>query len=89
MLLGRCWFDDLKCSKGIQCLDNYIRDWNKSNGCWSNKPKHNQASHGADAFRMLAVGLPLITGVEEMNDEKAEAMWRKESGYWKDYSIFG
>jgi hypothetical protein len=26
-------------------------------GCWSSQPLHNFASHGADAFRMLAVSI--------------------------------
>lgn len=30
---------------------------NDRHGCWSSHPLHNFASHGADAFRMLAVGI--------------------------------
>jgi hypothetical protein len=56
-LLNRCWFDEEKCAKGITCLDNYKKEWNDRHGCWSSRPLHNFASHGADAFRMLAVGI--------------------------------
>lgn len=55
-LLNRCWFDEKKCSKGIQALESYRKEWNERHGCWSSHPLHNFASHGADAFRMLAVG---------------------------------
>ena len=55
-LFVRCWFDEVKCQKGIMALDNYKRAWNKTQGCWSSHPLHNDASHGSDAFRMLAVG---------------------------------
>ncbi len=56
-LLNRCWFDEEKCSKGIHSLENYKREWNERQGCWASQPLHNFASHGADAFRMLAVGM--------------------------------
>lgn len=56
-ILPRCWFDEEKCSKGITSLDNYKKKWNDRHGCWSSHPLHNFASHGADAFRMLAVGI--------------------------------
>lgn len=55
-LLNRCWFDEVKCAKGIAALENYKKQWNDKHGCWSSHPLHNFASHGADAFRMLAVG---------------------------------
>lgn len=55
--LDRCWFDEVKCSIGIRALENYKKEWNDRHGCWSSQPLHNFASHGADAFRMLAVGI--------------------------------
>lgn len=56
-ILPRCWFDEERCSKGISALDSYKKEWNERHGCWSSRPLHNFASHGADAFRMLAVGI--------------------------------
>lgn len=55
-ILNRCWFDEIKCGLGIKALENYKKEWNDRHGCWSSHPLHNFASHGADAFRMLAVG---------------------------------
>jgi hypothetical protein len=56
-ILNRCWFEEAKCAKGITALENYKKQWNDRHGCWSSHPLHNFASHGADAFRMLAVGI--------------------------------
>jgi hypothetical protein len=47
-ILHRCWFDEVKCALGIKALENYKKEWNDRHGCWSSKPLHNFASHGAD-----------------------------------------
>jgi hypothetical protein len=59
-ILHRCYFDEEKCSKGIQMLDNYRKEWNDPLGCWRDRPLHNFASHGADSFRIMACGLALV-----------------------------
>jgi len=59
-ILSRCWFDESKCSVGIKCLDGYKKEWDDKHACWRSNPLHNWASHGADAFRTLAVGLNLV-----------------------------
>lgn len=56
-ILNRCWFDEAKSAKGITALESYKKQWNDRHGCWSSLPLHNFASHGADAFRMLATGI--------------------------------
>ena len=56
-LLNRCWFDEGKCASGIKALESYKKEWNDRYGCWGSKPLHNFASHGADAFRMMAVSI--------------------------------
>jgi len=56
-ILNRCWFDETKGALGIKALENYKKEWNDRYGCWSSQPLHNFASHGADAFRMLAVSM--------------------------------
>ncbi|MAB96939.1 MAG: terminase [Pseudomonadaceae bacterium] len=54
-LLSRCAFDDEKCEEGIACLENYRKEWDDKRGCWKDKPLHDWASHGSDAFRYFAV----------------------------------
>lgn len=54
-ILSRCWFDKDKCSRGIQALKNYKKDWDDKNKIFRNNPKHDWSSHGADGFRCFAV----------------------------------
>ena len=55
-VFNRCWFDRKKCDRGINALKNYKKDWDEKNKVFRNNPKHDWASHGADAFRTFAVG---------------------------------
>jgi len=55
-LLPTCTFDKELAQYGIEVLMGYERAWNEKTKCFMNTPSHNWASHGADAFRMLAVG---------------------------------
>lgn len=57
MLLPKCVFDREKCKRGIDALKNYERKWDSKNKIYQQTPNHNWASHGADGFRTLAVGL--------------------------------
>ena len=55
-MINKCWFDAKKCEKGVDCLINYTRDWDENGKTWRSRPRHDWASHGADAFRYLAIG---------------------------------
>lgn len=57
MLLPRCWMDEAKCSAGLEALQNYRWDFNQRLDEFKPTPVHDWASHGADAFRYLALGL--------------------------------
>jgi len=54
--LNACWIDEKYCARGIQCLDNYRKEWDPARGVWRQKPRHDWASHGADALMTGAVG---------------------------------
>lgn len=54
-VLGLCWFDEGTCSDGIMHLDEYRKEWNDQLGIWRNQPRHDAASHGADAFQTFAI----------------------------------
>lgn len=54
-LMARCWFDENQCSDGISCIQRYRYDVDPNTGAFSQKPLHDEYSHGADAFRYLAV----------------------------------
>lgn len=56
MLFSQCWFDSEKCHRGINALKNYRKEWDEKNKVFRTMPKHDWASHGADAFRTGAIG---------------------------------
>lgn len=57
MVFPRCWFDETKAARGLECLQNYRRELNEKLGEFRSTPVHDWASHGADAFRYLAVAI--------------------------------
>ena len=54
LALMRAWFDT-KCEDGIECLRQYQREYDEDKKVFRDKPRHDWTSHGADAFRMLAI----------------------------------
>jgi len=55
-MIPNCWFDEKNCERGLDSLVNYSRDWDENGKTWRLRPRHDWASHGADAFRYLAIG---------------------------------
>lgn len=56
MLLPKCWFDSQKCERGIEALQHYRWDYNtRIEEYKDHLPVHDWASHGASAFRYLAL----------------------------------
>jgi hypothetical protein len=55
MLFPRVYFDEKACAAGIDALTHYRRDYNGRLGEFKPTPVHDWASHGADAFRYLAI----------------------------------
>lgn len=51
----RCWFDALKCEKGLEALRHYHREWDADLMRFGNDPVHDWSSHAADAFRYLSL----------------------------------
>lgn len=61
MLFSRCVFDETKCADGLDALMNYRREYAEKLGEFKPQPLHDWASHGADAFRYLAMGIEQAT----------------------------
>lgn len=55
VLFPRMWFDKTKCSKGLECLRNYRKQWDDKKKSFQDRPYHDWSSHGADALRMLGI----------------------------------
>lgn len=54
-MLAKTEFDEAGCAQGVRCLKNYRKDWDEDLGVWKDQPRHDWASHGADALGGLAV----------------------------------
>jgi hypothetical protein len=54
-ILPQCWFDAHATEEGIRALSHYQKTFNEKTQSYSNKPLHNWASNGADAFRYFAL----------------------------------
>lgn len=88
-ILPMCWFSH-KCDErieqkkgnpvsGIMCLDAYRKDWDDKLGVWKKEPRHDDASHGADAFMTFADG---FFHEEEVREQPPLAVGRNPStGY--------
>lgn len=55
LVLPGCYFDEAKTADGLFRLRHYA--YKITNGVWSNEPKHDENSDGADAFRYFAVAM--------------------------------
>ena len=53
--LGITWFDEQRCTEGLEALRQYQREHDEDKKAFKEKPRHDWTSHCADAFRMLAV----------------------------------
>jgi hypothetical protein len=78
-------FDAGPCSEGIKVLRGYRKEWDEEHGCWKDKPRHDWASHGSDAFRILACAyrdvMPPPTPEQEAEKrKKAEPRWAGVGG---------
>ena len=62
MLFPLCWFDAERTRGGVEALQHYRRDYNSRLNEFKATPVHDWASHGADAFRYLAVRMRLPSG---------------------------
>lgn len=71
-ILNRCWFDEVKCEKGIKAMENYKKEWDDKHACWRSQPLHNWSSHGADAFRTLATGLSFVQSINIIDSHRPQ-----------------
>jgi len=47
---SKCWFDEEKCKRGLECLRAFHYDYDDKNKLLKDKPKHDWSSHSSDAF---------------------------------------
>lgn len=78
LILPRCWFDETKAARLIECLRQYRKTYNAKLEAFTAVPVHNQFSHGADAFRGLAVRHQVP--IEKAKREAVQMP--REYGFW-------
>lgn len=54
-LFRKFYIDTKNCSRLVEALRSYRKEWNDRRGVWKNKPLHDEHSHFADAVRLLAM----------------------------------
>ena len=47
---SRCWFDEEKCKRGLECLRAYHFSYDEKNRLLKDKPEHDWSSHSSSAF---------------------------------------
>jgi phage terminase large subunit len=63
MVFPKCYFDQHKAARLLECLKRYRRAINQRTNEPSG-PLHDEYSHGADAFRYLGMAVPLMRNTE-------------------------
>lgn len=81
-IIPRCWFDEKKCDRGIQALKSYRKEYSERLSTFRDSPLHDWSSHGADAFRYLAVGMEFISPMKPVLKMQVKPLrQRKEHGW--------
>ncbi len=68
IFIPKCWFDEKRTRKGLKALGAYHYEWDTRLGTPKQKPVGDWASHGADAFRYLALGFDTASHMGWNND---------------------
>lgn len=55
VMFDRVWFDADRCKDGLEALRQYKADFDEKKKAFKDAPRHDWASHPADAFRYLAM----------------------------------
>jgi hypothetical protein len=80
-ILPMCWFDRVKCDQGIKALRHYHKEYDTKKKIFSNSPKHDWSSHGADAFRTFATSTVGNFGMSGMRNRFTQKELTCEYGY--------
>jgi len=91
LVFPRFWIDDTKCQGLLDALANYRADYDEKKRTFKDEPRHDWASHGADALRLLACAMRLgedaprpktrlprrgVLSVEQARKEPMGVRWR-------------
>lgn len=90
--LNICWFDQENCTQayakqevGLASLEQYRKEWDEKMGSYKQKPLHNWASHGADAFMTMATAhnwTPAWIAGEQVQNAIAKSRAKADAKGW-------
>ena len=80
-----CRFDETKCSRGIDCLTEYHKERDDVLQVFKDKPLHNWASNGADAFRTMAKSD--VRTASRMTPDQGQQITRFDARYIDDQRL--
>lgn len=69
LMTRHCWFDREKCADGLEALRQYRAEYDEKAKVFKDIPKHDWASHSADAYRYLAMSWRMIAPPAEKKTE--------------------
>lgn len=76
-ILHRCWFDEEDAGQGIDCLKQYRKKYDEKKRVYLEEPMHDEYSHGADAFRTLALTIDKERGVNKDLPRRANGAYNR------------
>lgn len=71
-LLGVCVIDETHCERGLDALTSYTKELDEKKQTYVDHPLHNWASHPADGFCTLAVGIRDTYGIARPNQSLSQ-----------------
>jgi hypothetical protein len=80
-------FDAERCHQGIKALKAYRKDWDEERGTWKDRPRHDWASNGADAFGYGALATQEVPADKPrklrgrtIHEMTLDELWKLEEG---------
>jgi phage terminase large subunit len=74
--LPYCYFDAVKCKQGIAALKQYRREWDDERKTFKPSALHDWSSHGADAFRYMAVAWRDVVKPAEITPKPVDELFK-------------
>jgi hypothetical protein len=97
LTLGQLWhtlrgrfsmYDAARCTRGLDCLRSYCAEWDENLRTFKRTPKHDWASHGADAFRYLAMAWREPMQAEDEKPDPIKELLKPKTldQVWEEYT---
>ncbi|MGB0972093.1 MAG: hypothetical protein ACPGVG_14210, partial [Mycobacterium sp.] len=81
VIVARSWFDTETCARGVDCLENYRKEWDGKRQVFKPQPLHDWASHASDAFRYAATMIDFEEAEADAHRERRRHGRDSRTGY--------